>query len=100
MSLPISVVINTLNEAQSLSYALSSVRQWADEIIVVDMYSTDRTVEIARQFGAKVFLHTGPGFNYAPREYAVGQASSPWVFVLDADEMVPVSLSRTLRRIT
>jgi (heptosyl)LPS beta-1,4-glucosyltransferase len=95
----ISVVINTLNEERNLPYALRSVQSWADEIVVVDMFSTDRTVEIAKQFGAKVFLHKGPGFNYAPREYAISQASGPWIFVLDADELVPTSLSKTLRRI-
>ena len=95
----ISVVINTLNEEKNLSYALRSVQSWADEIVVVDMYSTDRTVEIARQFGAKVCLHPGPGFGYAPREFAVAQASRDWVFVLDADEMVSIGLSRELRSI-
>jgi glycosyltransferase involved in cell wall biosynthesis len=99
MSSRISVVINTLNEERNLPYALRSVQPWADEIVVVDMYSTDRTVEIAKQFGAKVFLHKGPGFNYAPREYAVGQASGSWILVLDADELIPASLSKILRHI-
>lgn len=95
----ISVVINTLNEERNLPYALRSVKSWADEIVVVDMYSTDRTVEIAKKFGAQVFLHHGPGFDYPPREYAVKQANKPWILVLDADELVPPSLSRLLRGI-
>lgn len=95
----ISVVINTFNEEQNLPFALRSVNTWADEIVVVDMHSDDRTVEIARQFGAKVYLHAGPGFNYAPREYAIAQASEAWIFVLDADELVPVALSKSLREI-
>ena len=95
----ISVVINTLNEEKNLPYALRSVQSWADEMVVVDMYSTDRTVEIARQFGAKVCLHPGPGFGMAPREFAVAQASRDWVFVLDADEIAPIGLSRELQRI-
>lgn len=99
MSTRISVVMNTLNEEQNLPYAMRSVQPWADEIVVVDMYSTDRTVEIAKQFGAKVYLHGGPGFNYAPREYAIEQASEPWILVLDADELVPISLSKMLRDI-
>jgi glycosyltransferase involved in cell wall biosynthesis len=94
----ISVVVNTLNEEKNLPFALRSVRPWADEIVVVDMYSTDRTVEIAREFGAQVYLHRGPGFNYPPRAFAVNQASSEWTLVVDADELIPVALSRDLRR--
>lgn len=95
----ISVVINTLNEERNLPYALRSVQSWADEIVVVDMMSTDGTTEIARQFGAKVYLHDGPGFNYAPREFAMAQASGDWIFVLDADELAPRALSKTLKRL-
>jgi glycosyltransferase involved in cell wall biosynthesis len=94
----ISAVINTLNEEKNLPFALRSVQPWVDEIVVVDMYSTDRTVEIAREFGAQVHLHPGPGFQYAPRAFAVNQASSEWILMLDADELIPVALSRDLRR--
>ncbi len=96
----IAVVINTLNEEKNLPFALRSVRPWADEIVVVDMQSQDRTVEIARSFGAKVCLHPGPGFNYAPRAFALQQTSSEWVLVLDADELIPLALSRDLRHLT
>lgn len=63
------------------------------------MCSTDRTVEIARELGATVRLHRGPGFNYAPREFAVSQASFEWVLVVDADELIPIALSRDVRRL-
>ncbi len=95
----ISVVINTLNEEQNLPHALGSVRSWADEIVVVDMYSDDRTVEIAREFGAKVFLHERLGFADPARAYANEQASGDWILSLDADEMVPLPLSKELIRI-
>ena len=99
MARTISVIINTLNEEKNLPFALRSVRPWADEIIVVDMHSQDRTVEVARSFGAKIHLHPGPGFDYAPRAFALQQAGSEWVMVLDADELVPAELSRDLRRL-
>jgi glycosyltransferase involved in cell wall biosynthesis len=99
MKTSISVVINTLNEEKNLPSALRSVQPWADEIIVVDMQSEDRTVEIARSFGARVCLHPGPGFEYAPRAFALKQANSEWVMVLDADELIPVALSRDLKRL-
>lgn len=96
MKTKISVLINTLNEEKNLPYALRSVKDWADEVIVVDMYSDDRTREIASSFGAKVLLHERTGFVEPARAFAVSQAKNEWVFILDADELVPVELSRTL----
>lgn len=89
----ISVVINTLNEERNLGNALSSVYKWADEILVVDMHSEDRTVEIAEQYGAKVYMHPKMNFSEPAREFAIGKASGEWVLILDADEMVPKELS-------
>lgn len=94
----IAAVINTFNEEANLPFALRSVAPWVDEIVVVDMYSRDRTVEIARESGAKVFLHAGPGFEYPPRAFAVEQTDADWILILDADELVPLALSRELRR--
>lgn len=95
----ISVVINTLNEEKNLPFALASVCSWADEIVVVDMYSDDRTVEIAREFGAKVSFHERTEFFDAAREFALSLVSNDWVFLLDADEIVPEPLSRKLSEI-
>jgi (heptosyl)LPS beta-1,4-glucosyltransferase len=95
----ISVVINTLNEEKNLPFALRSVQPWVDEIVVVDMYSDDRTVDIAREFGAKVFFHERVGFVEPARAFALEQASGNWILVLDADEVVPLPLGRALLRI-
>jgi glycosyltransferase involved in cell wall biosynthesis len=95
----ISVVINTLNEERHLAYALRSVQPWADEIVVVDMHSQDRTVEIAREFGTKVYFHEPTGFVEPARSFAVAQATGDWILILDADEMVPLPLSLRLREI-
>lgn len=92
----ISVLINTLNEEKNLPYALRSVVPWADEIVVVDMYSDDRTVEIARRYGAKVFLHERVAEFEIARAYAIDNAKNDWMFFLDADEVVPERLSREL----
>lgn len=95
----ISVVINTLNEEKNLPYTLRSIQTWADEIVVVDMYSEDRTVEIARDFGAKVYFHERILAFDAARSFAIDQATGDWVLILDADELVPRPLSEELRRI-
>ena len=92
----ISVVINTLNEENNLPYALRSVRPWVDEIIVVDMYSEDRTVEIAREYGAKVYFHPKVVPVESARSFAIAKASGDWILLLDADEMIPRPLSNKL----
>ncbi len=89
--------MNTLNEERRLSYALRSVQDWVDEIIVVDMHSDDRTVEIAKAFGARVFTHERVGYVEPARAYALGRATGDWTLILDADELVPPSLARRLR---
>lgn len=95
----ISAVMNTLDEERRLAFALRSVLPWVDEIVVVDMASTDRTVEIARSFGAKVASHARTGFVEPARAFACAQASGDWILVLDADELVPPGLARRLRAI-
>lgn len=93
---PVTVVINTLNEERNLPFALRSVSSWAGEIVVCDMHSDDRTVEIARAHGAKVCFFERVGFADPARAFAIGQASHEWVFVLDADELVPRPLSEDI----
>jgi glycosyltransferase involved in cell wall biosynthesis len=95
----ISVVVNTLNAERWLDYALRSVRTWTDEIVVVDMHSTDRTREIAEAHGARVLLHEPVGYVEPARKFAIDQSTGDWILVLDADELVPEPLSRQLRAI-
>ncbi|HEV8644076.1 MAG TPA: glycosyltransferase family 2 protein [Burkholderiales bacterium] len=87
----ISVTIITKNEEVSISRCIESVR-WADEVVVVDSGSTDRTTEICRELGAKVMV-TGdwPGFG-PQKNRALAQATGDWVLSLDADEWVTADL--------
>lgn len=94
----ISVVINTLNEETNLPAALQSIA-WADEIIVVDMHSDDRTREIAEAAGARVFLHERLGFSDPARAFALAQATKDWVLILDADELVTPTLAARLKSV-
>ena len=95
----ISAVVNTLNEERRLPHALGSVRPWVDEIVVVDMHSDDNTADIARGFGAVVYLHERVGYADPARAFAVDQSTGDWILVLDADEMVPAPLARRLMEI-
>lgn len=89
--MPLSVIIITKNEAASIRRCIESV-QWADEIIVVDSGSTDNTVEICRELGAKVSVTPDwPGFG-AQKNRALDLAKQEWVLSLDADEWVTPEL--------
>jgi len=96
----ISVVINTLNEEENLPRALASVKNFADEIVVVDMESSDRTLEIAEKAGARVYTHKPIGYVEPARNFAIAKAEGDWIFVLDADEEVSKSLAVKLKKIT
>ena len=89
---PVSVVVNTLNEEANLPGCLESLR-WAGEIVVADMHSDDRTAEIARQFGCRVFKCERAGYVEPARNFALAQAKHPWALVVDADERVSPGLA-------
>ena len=93
----ISATVITLNEENNIAAALESLA-WADEIIVVDSQSTDRTVEIARQFTDRIYVRAWPGYT-AQKNFAAQQASFDWVFSLDADERVSQELATELQRL-
>lgn len=91
----VSVAIITLNEERNLPDCLAGVK-WADEIVVIDSGSTDRTLEIAREAGAKTEVHPWEGIN-AQRTYALGRCTGEWVLSLDADERIPPPLAESIR---
>jgi glycosyltransferase involved in cell wall biosynthesis len=95
----LSVVIITYNEEANIGRTLASVQPLvADgkgEIIVVDSGSTDRTVEIAKSFGAKVFIEEWKGFA-AQKNSAIDKATGDWVLSLDADEEISSAMREFL----
>jgi glycosyltransferase involved in cell wall biosynthesis len=94
----ISVVIHTLNSELVIRRCLESVKGF-DEIILCDMYSSDSTLPIAREYGATVVMHEPcNGIPEKARAFAVGQATKEWVFVVDSDEVVPPALKEYLYR--
>src|SRR2546423_13788573 len=91
----ISAVIITFNEEDNVRTACESVA-WADEILVVDSESTDRTREIAKELGARVLVNKWPGFA-VQKQYATDSAKHDWVFSLDADEWLSPELQSSIR---
>lgn len=94
----ISVVINTLNEEKRLSKAISSASDFASEVIVVDMMSTDKTVDLAKKYGARVYKHKRVGYVEPARNYGIEKCKFDWVFILDADEWIPKTLKLYLKK--
>ena len=91
----LSVVVITFNEERNIARCLDSVKEIADEIVVVDSYSTDRTVEICKAYGAKVIQHQFDG-HIQQKNYALAQSSLYAVLSLDADEELSDELRKSI----
>mgnify|MGYP000900495665 FL=1 len=94
----ISVYIIAYNEAQKVAATIESVR-WADEVIVVDSWSTDGTPDIAAKLGARVVQVEFKGFGDL-RNRAIEACTHEWIFSLDADERCTPAVERELRAVT
>lgn len=91
----ISVVVLTKNEQERIKDCLFSVKDWADEIIVVDDESSDETVEIAKQYTDKIFIRK-TDIEGRHRNWAYAKAHNEWVLSLDADERVTDDLKKEI----
>ncbi|MFZ4522485.1 MAG: glycosyltransferase family 2 protein [Bacteroidales bacterium] len=92
----ISVTIITFNEEANILRTLQSVSSFASEIVVVDSLSSDRTPEICREFGCKVYQREFDGYG-TQKQFAVDQATNDWIFSIDADEVVTEALQQEIR---
>jgi glycosyltransferase involved in cell wall biosynthesis len=89
MQPPLSLCMMAKDEERNLPKCLNSVRALSPEIVIADTGSTDRTVEIARQYGAQVFSFNFERVDFAAaRNQTLARASGPWVLMLDADEVL------------
>lgn len=95
----ISAVVNTRNEEKNLEDCLKTLN-FCHEIVICDMESEDRTVEIAKQFTDKVFTYKNVGYVEPARNFAISKAIGDWVLVVDADERIPKSLAQKLKDIS
>jgi glycosyltransferase involved in cell wall biosynthesis len=91
----ISVAVVAMDEEANIGRTLASVR-WADEIVLVDSGSKDRTCEIAREHGARVLVEPWRGY-VAQKQYAIDLCTKDWVLLLDADEEISPGLAEEIR---
>jgi len=93
----ITALIPTYNEEENIEKCLASVA-WCDEVLVVDSFSTDRTRDIASLLGARILTHEYVN-SAAQKNWAIPQASCPWVLIVDADERVTPELREEVTRL-
>lgn len=92
----LSVVLATHNEEANMARCLEAVKDIADEIIVVDGQSTDKTVSIAKKYKAQVIIRENPANFHINKNIAIGGARGEWVLQLDADEVVSPDLAKEI----
>lgn len=94
----LSVIITTKDHESIIERALRSVK-FADEIVIIDLHSQDKTVEIARQYTQKIFTHQNYGYVEPVRNFSISKASGDWILIIDADEEIPAGLRKALNSI-
>lgn len=95
----LSVILATFNEEKNIQACLASVKGLADEIVVVDGSSQDKTVALAKKAGAKVFVRPNPVMFHQNKQLAIQKATAEWILYLDADERVSEQLKREILEI-
>ena len=96
----LSVVIVAWNEEKNLARVVASVKDFASEVVVVvDSGSIDKTAEVAKKLGCKVFYHEHTGIVEPMRSFAISKAKHEWILLLDADEEVSADLADKIKKI-
>ena len=91
----ISVVVATRNEEGNIKDCLESVR-WADEIVIVDDASKDKTIELCKEYTDKIFVNDSKGSFHKNKNLGIEKASGGWILSLDADERIPENLAKEI----
>lgn len=91
----VSAAVVTLNEEENIRDCLETL-EWCDEIIIVDSFSDDDTVEIAKEYTDEIYTFERTGYGDPAREKALKEASNEWICMVDADELVPKALADKL----
>ena len=96
----ISACILTKNEEKNIGRCLQNIAPYVDEIVIVDGFSEDKTVEIARKYTDKIYQKEFSGSFAVERNYSIEQSTGDWIFIMDADEVCEKSLLAKLRELT
>jgi glycosyltransferase involved in cell wall biosynthesis len=95
----LSLALATYNEEKNIRDCIESYRGLAEEVIVVDGTSTDKTVEIAKSLGAKVIVTSNPSMFHINKQKAIDACSGDWILQLDADERVTPELAAEIKKV-
>ncbi len=95
----LSVVLATFNEEGNIQRCLDSVKNIADEIVIVDGSSTDKTVEISQRFDARIKVTSNKANFHINKQMAIDMAEGEWILQLDADEVVSAKLSEEIKKL-
>jgi glycosyltransferase involved in cell wall biosynthesis len=98
MTLPISVFIIAKNEEDRIHYGINSVRDWVDEVIVIDSGSTDNTVKVAKKLGAKVVYNVWKGYGQQ-KIFGEELCKNQWILNIDADEEISPMLAAEIKKL-
>jgi glycosyltransferase involved in cell wall biosynthesis len=99
MDNPISIIIHTRNEEKNIKGCLSSAHLLSHKILVVDMESTDSTVDIAKEKGVSVYSFPYSFYVEPAREFGISKAYADWVLILDADERITEKLAAEIKNV-
>lgn len=95
----LSVALAVYNEEENLEACLASVKEIAQEIVIVDGSSTDQTVAIAKKFGARILITDNPPIFHINKQKAIDMAKYEWILQLDADERVSKELAKEIMKV-
>ena len=95
----LSVIIYSLNEEKNIGECINSAKLLTDEIILIDMESNDKTVEIAKNLNVLVFNFSKSDYVEPAREFGISQSKTDWVLILDADERITEELAEEIKQL-
>src|SRR6185437_645004 len=95
----LSVALAVFNEEKNLEACLESVKDIAQEIVIVDGTSTDKTVDVAKKFGARILIKDNPPIFHINKQKAIDMCKNEWILQLDADERVSPKLAKEIMNV-
>src|SRR4051812_25902035 len=98
MKIPVSVFIIAVNEADRIGRTINSVKDWADEVVVIDSGSKDGTPQTVEALGARSIHHDWPGYGLQKR-FGEDQCKNDWVLNIDADEVISEELGKEIQEL-